>query len=488
MKRVALSLLVMSLLSSCAGSGDESTPVLFGVVSTTPANNATDVPLGNLVTVTFNEDVEPATLVDAISVSSLAGNLPGVISYNYTTRTATFTPGTPFAPLTDYTVTVAAKVKSVSTERLTTPYVFGFRTATGSSPVLPPITTSAAAAFIGGDVATLEGSVNPNGLATQAWFEYGTDPDLQAHASSPAQDVGNGMVGRSVTTSVNLLAPGTAYYFRVCAQSSGGYSAGQIMRFMTGSPGSLPVVTTLAATSVGATGATLNGSVIPNGLATDAWFEWGTDSTLASYSATEVQAVGSGTTSQAVHQALTGLTTGTLYYYRLAARNVSGTSKGIVLSFLPGAAPTVTTLTVTGLGTTGATLNGSVNPNGLATGAWFEWGTSPDLVTFDTSPVQALGAGTDSLPVMATLSGLSPGTTYYHRVAASNSTGTAKGAIARFITASPTTFRVVSTTPANNATDVPLDSRITVTFSEDVEPATLVDAIAVSSAAGSLPG
>ena len=140
----------MSLLSSCAGSGDESTPVLFGVVSTTPANNATDVPLGNLITVTFNEDVEPATLVDAIAVSSLAGNLPGVISYNSTTRTATFTPGTPFAPLTDYTVTVAAKVKSVSTERLSTPYVFGFRTATGSSPVSPPITTSAEATSIGG--------------------------------------------------------------------------------------------------------------------------------------------------------------------------------------------------------------------------------------------------------------------------------------------------------------------------------------------------
>ena len=228
--------------------------------------------------------------------------------------------------------------------------------------------------------------------------------------------------------------------------------------------------------------------MIPNGLATDAWFEWGTDSTLASYSTTEAQAVGSGTTSQAVHQALTGLATGTPYYYRVAARNVSGTSKGIILSVLPGAAPTVTTLTVTGVGTTGATLNGSVNPNGLATDAWFEWGTSPDLVTFDTSPVQALGAGTDFLPVMATLSGLIPGTTYYHRVAASNSTGTAKGAIARFTTASPTTFGVVSTTPANNATDVPLDSRITVTFNEDVEPATLVDAIAVSSAAGILPG
>jgi hypothetical protein len=198
--------------------------------------------------------------------------------------------------------------------------------------------------------------------------------------------------------------------------------------------------------------------------------------------------VGSGTTSQTIHQALTGLATGTIYYYRVAASNGSGTSKGAILSFLPGAAPTVTTLTATGVGETGATLNGNVNPNGLATDAWFEWGTSPSLATFDTSSAQALGAGTDSRSVMDTLSGLSPGTTYYYRVAASNATGPANGSIASFTTASPLSFRVVSTTPTNNATEVPLGNTITVTFSQDVEPATLVGAITVSSFLGNLPG
>ena len=405
------------------------TPTTFGVVSTTPANNATDVPLGNPITVTFSEDVEPATLVGAITVSSVTGNLPGVISYNSTTKTAIFTPSNPFAPLTDHTVTVDTKVKSVTTVRLPAPYVFAFRSATGISPVSPPIAASTLATFIEGTSATLNGTVNPNGLPTQAWFEYGTDPGLQAYASSPHQDVGNGLIAQPVSTSSSVLAPGTTYYFRACAENSAGYSAGQIMNFTTASPGSPPAVTTIAATSVGVTGATLNGSVIPNGLATNAWFEWGTDSTLASFSTTGTQAVGSGTTSQAINQALTGLTTGTAYYYRVAASNGAGTSKGNVLSFLPGAAPTVTTLTTTGVGTTGATLNGSVNPNGLATDAWFEWGTSPTLATFDTTSIQAMGAGTNSQPVMATLSGLSPGTTYYHRVAASNSTGTVKGSI-----------------------------------------------------------
>ncbi len=204
-----------------------------------------------------------------------------------------------------------------------------------SSTGAAPIATSVAATSITDNNATLNGTVNPNGLATQAWFEYGTDPGLQTYSSSPNQDAGNGLIAQSVSTTLSVLAPGTTYYFRVCAENSGGYSEGQVMSFTTASPASPPAVTTIAATSVGATGATLNGSVIPNGLATNAWFEWGTDSTLAGYSTTVTQAVGSGTTSQTIHQALTGLATGTIYYYRVAASNGSGTSKGDILSFPP---------------------------------------------------------------------------------------------------------------------------------------------------------
>ena len=351
-----------------------------------------------------------------------------------------------------------------------------------------PLATSVAATSISGDGATLNGTVLPNGLATQAWFEYGTDPDLEAYSSSPRQDAGTGLEAASVSATLSGLAPGTTYYFRLCAESSGGDAEGQILSFATASPASPPSVTTIAASSVGATGATLNGSVLPNGLATDAWFEWGTDPNFAVYSTTGTQAVGSGTTSQPIEQVLTGLATGTVHYYRVAASNGSGTSRGAILSFLPGAAPTVTTLAATSVGETGATLNGSVNPNGLATDAWFEWGTSPTLVSFNGSPAQALGAGTTSQPVTGTLSGLSAGTTYYYRVAASNSSGSAEGSIASFTTATSFFFGVVSTTPANNATDVPLGAVVTVTFNLDLEMASLVGAITVESSLGDLPG
>lgn len=153
-----------------------------------------------------------------------------------------------------------------------------------------------------------------------------------------------------------------------------------------------------------------------------------------------------------------------------------------------GSPPAVDTLAATGVGAAGATLNGSVIPNGLATDAWFEWGTSSALATFNTSSTQTLGNGTSPLSVTEALSGLSPGTTYYYRAAASSPAGRASGAIASFTTASSSVFGVVSTYPASNATGIPLGSVITVTFSRDVEPASLVGAITVTSSNGDLPG
>jgi hypothetical protein len=93
--------------------------------------------------------------------------------------------------------------------------------------------------------------------------------------------------------------------------------------------GAAPEVTTLSA-SAGPT-VTLNGIVTANGLATDAWFEWGTDFTLTTSTSTSIQPVGSGSTSVAVDAALTGLISGTTYYYRVAASNSLGTTRGEIV-------------------------------------------------------------------------------------------------------------------------------------------------------------
>ena len=123
--------------------------------------------------------------------------------------------------------------------------------------------------------------------------------------------------------------------------------------------------------------------------------------------------------------------------------NPDGTPGNNLLSFImsftntPSAlAPTVTTSPATLITTTSATLNGSVNPNGSSTTAWFEWGTSSTLSTYTQTPNQSIGSGTTSQAISASLSGLIPDTTYYYRVAASNTAGTQRGSILSFTTLS----------------------------------------------------
>ena len=99
----------------------------------------------------------------------------------------------------------------------------------------------------------------------------------------------------------------------------------------------IPTTTTLAATNVTASGATLNGTVNPNGVATNYHFEWGT--TPGYGNSTTTTSAGSGSGNVSVNAGITSLASGTIYHYRLVAVNSNGTSNGNDL--------TLTTLTPT---------------------------------------------------------------------------------------------------------------------------------------------
>jgi len=99
--------------------------------------------------------------------------------------------------------------------------------------------------------------------------------------------------------------------------------------------------------------------------------------------------------------------------------------------------PTVHTDNATIVGQNVATLNGTVNPNGFATGAWFEYGTNPNLASFDNTTTQNFSAGSIPQPVTQGISGLTPGTTYYFRQVASSVNGWVEGNISSFTTHNP---------------------------------------------------
>src|SRR5512132_336960 len=113
-------------------------------------------------------------------------------------------------------------------------------------------------------------------------------------------------------------------------------------------------------------------------------------------------------------------------------------------------APTAITGPVTALGTTTATVTGTVNPGGLTTSRYFEYGTTTNYGS-KTSSV-GIGSGTANVDVSATLTSLSPGTTYHYRVVATNSTGTSRGADGIFTTPAPpgvVTGAATSVTPTS---------------------------------------
>lgn len=96
------------------------------------------------------------------------------------------------------------------------------------------------------------------------------------------------------------------------------------------------------------------------------------------------------------------------------------------------AAPTVTTGGVEGLTTTGVTLKGSVNPKGVATKAFAQYGKDGKFSS--STPRADVGSGTASVPLRIAVSNLAPGTRYQYRMVAINADGRAEGVIRKFTT------------------------------------------------------
>jgi hypothetical protein len=156
----------------------------------------------------------------------------------------------------------------------------------------------------------------------------------------------------------------------------------------------------------------------------------------------QIAVVGANTTSYTD----SGLGNGTTFFYRVRACNAAGCSaysnEASATTAAAAIAPSVTTGSASAVAASSATVSGSVNPNGQATTAWFQWGTSTSLG--NATPQQSVGSGTSAQTISANLSGLAPGTTYYFRIVAQNSAGASQGAIQSF-----TTPQVAPAAPSN---------------------------------------
>lgn len=200
-----------------------------------------------------------------------------------------------------------------------------------------------------------------------------------------------------------------------------------------------PEATTGVASSVTSTGATLNGTVDPNGEATDYYFEYGkTESYGTKIPVTEDGEAGEGTTPVAVDEVVTGLDPNTTYHFRLVAVNAKGTDNGSDQTFKTAEeakAPEVVTGEADDITEDSATLNGTVDPNLALTDYYFEYGKTVGYGTkVPVGEDGEAGAGNSPVAVDEPISGLEPGTTYHFRLVGKNAKGEDVGEDEEFTT------------------------------------------------------
>ncbi len=282
---------------------------------------------------------------------------------------------------------------------------------------------------VGPTSATASGTVNPGGRSTSWYFEYGTTTSYGKRTSS--RSAGSGSANIQVSASLTGLAAGTTYHYRLVATNGDGTARGSDGIFTTPFA---PRAVTGSATSVTVSSATLNGTVDPNGRATNWYFEYGTSTRYGSR--TSVRSAGSGTTATGVSAGVSRLRPGRIYHYRLVATSDAGTSRGANRTFSTFGPPTTVTRPASSITHSTARLNGRVTANGLATTWYFEYGTTTRYGA--RTRTRSAGKGTRPVNVSVALTRLRAATTYHYRLVATNSAGTRRGANGTFTTTAVT--------------------------------------------------
>ncbi|QQR64991.1 hypothetical protein IPH92_00195 [Candidatus Kaiserbacteria bacterium] len=306
------------------------------------------------------------------------------------------------------------------------------------SSTTPTVTTPTTTA-IGLNSATLGATITSDGGGTLS--ARGT---CWGTSASPVTNcTAEGGTGTGVFTQARTgMATGTLYYYRGYATNASGttYSADG-----TFSTNAVPVLTTPTATAVGSSTATLGATLVSTGTNTinARGTCWDTNSSPTINCLAE-----GGTGTGAFTQARTGLTAGTLYYYRgyttyTDGASVTRTAYSADGTFVSSTTPTLTTPTVTAVSFTTATFGANITSDGGAplSARGTCWGTSASPVT---NCLAEGGTGTGVFTQART--GLPQGTLIYARAYATNAYGTSYSADISTTTSISTSDLIISGT------------------------------------------
>lgn len=200
---------------------------------------------------------------------------------------------------------------------------------------------------------------------------------------------------------------GTATNFSLTAISAPGSTMTAFLLL----PPSAPSVTTTDATSAGATGATLNGTVNDNNALTTVTLDYGLTTSYGSTASGGAISAGSG--NRSVSAPVSGLICNSTYHFRARGTNSIGTGYGVDKTFTTTACPP---------GTPAITNVAAGNSRAIVYFSRPDSNGGSDIISYTVTPSSGLPVSGDTVPFVIT--GLVNGTAYTFTVKASNAAGT----------------------------------------------------------------
>jgi hypothetical protein len=260
------------------------------------------------------------------------------------------------------------------------------------------------------------------------FYQYGLDT-VNLSGTSPTSVP----TAQSFPVTLTGLASSTTYYYRIAASNTGGTNYGAFTNFTTAWV-PLPPTPLSPGTPTDTTNTTANFTPLFSWIGTNQASSY--DLIISQYPYGNANIVFTASVGGTSYQVPGGiLQTGTKYAWYMVSFNSLGdeSAASASLYFQTPAPPAVQTLSVTNKTLSGnggtADLRGLVNPNGLPTFAWFEYGKTTNSLSGTT--MTAVASGTAALVYTSTTTTIKNGS-YFYRIDASNSLGTAYGSFTNF--------------------------------------------------------
>jgi hypothetical protein len=297
------------------------------------------------------------------------------------------------------------------------------------APFEGPTVTTEAAAPIERTSATLNGTIDPEGIASEYHYEYGLE---NTYGSSTAEvAAGSGSSAIAAPAAITGLVPNTTYHYRIVGSNASGSIVGEDETLSTEAAPPSVDGSPAFASAITPTGASVHATVNPEHSPTTFRIEYGTTTAYGSSAPEGGAEVGEQSTDQAVATTLTGLQPGTLYHFRVSAEDsTEGPQTGADGTFITAPAAAASASEVT---SKQATLTGTIDPHGEATTYHFNYG--PSAAYGASTPESDGGSANGEEAVSAHISGLTPGRTYHVQVIATSNGITRSGADGTFTTA-----------------------------------------------------